>query len=255
MTATPFDLSGKVAIVTGSGRGLGRAIAKGLAEAGARVVTCSRTLEEAASAAEEIRAAGGEATAFAVDVTDPADCEALVARTLEAYGRLDVMHCNAGYDRQQAAEEVEPESLRRILAVNLEGAFYCAQAAARAMMRQGGGAIVMTSSNASMAGFRKLAPYCASKGGVDQMVRAMAVEWAGHGIRVNAIAPGYMTHLMAGTEDSEADAEIREEIAWTPMRRRGRPEELVGPSVFLASDAASFVTGVIIPVDGGYVAR
>jgi NAD(P)-dependent dehydrogenase (short-subunit alcohol dehydrogenase family) len=251
-----FSLAGKVVIVTGSGRGLGRAIAKGMAAAGAAVVTCSRTLAESQSAADEIGVAGGEAIGVEFDAARPADCERLVEAAVQHFGRLDVMHCNASIDLPQPAEQVDPDSLRQVLAVNVGGYLFCAQAAARQMMRQGkGGSIVMTSSNASLVGFPGLLSYCISKGGVDQMVRTLALEWGQQGIRVNAFNPGYMEHAMTGTEDYEQSPEIEAKaVAHTPMRRRGRVEEVVGPAIFLASDASSFMTGTVLPVDGGWCA-
>jgi len=256
MSLQLFSLAGKTAVITGSGRGLGRAVAKGMAAAGAKVVTSARTASEAESAAEEIRAAGGEALAVPVDVADKAQCDLLVERAVAAFGRLDIMHCNASIDRPQAAEEVDPASLQQILAVNVGGYLFCAQAAARQMRKQGGGgAIIMTSSNASLVAFPGIVSYCVSKGGVDLMVKTLAAEWAEHGIRVNAFNPGYMEHAMRGTETYDQDPAVAEQaIRMTPMRRRGRVEEVVGPAIFLASDASSFMTGVVIPVDGGWCA-
>jgi NAD(P)-dependent dehydrogenase (short-subunit alcohol dehydrogenase family) len=256
MSLQLFSLAGKVAIVTGSGRGLGRAIAKGMAAAGAALLTCARTGAEAESAAAEIRAAGGKAAALTADVSKPGDCERLVEQAVASFGRLDIMHCNASIDRPMPADEVDPASLEQVLSVNLGGYFYCAQAAARQMTRQGsGGAIVMTSSNASLVGFPGLLSYCASKGGVDQMVRVLAIEWADRAIRVNALNPGYMEHAMTGTEHYDQDPKVAALIEQrTPMRRRGRVEEVVGPAIFLASDASSFMTGAVLLVDGGWCA-
>ena len=150
----------------------------------------------------------------------------------------------------------DPASLEKVLAVNIGGYLFSAQAAARQMRRQGtGGAIVMTSSNASLVAFPGIVSYCISKGGVDLMVKTLAAEWAEHGIRVNAFNPGYMEHAMTGTEAYDQDPAIAEQaIQQTPMRRRGRVEEIVGPAIFLASDASSFMTGVVMPVDGGWCA-
>jgi len=255
MPFSRFSLAGKIAIITGSGRGLGRAIAKGMAEAGAAVVTCSRTQSEAESAAQEIRAGGGKARALRVDTADRADCFRLVNDTLAAYGRLDIMVCNASIDSPMPAEAIDQATLEKILAVNVGGYLYCAQAASEPMTKQGGGAIVMTSSNGSLVAFPGIAAYCASKGAVDQLVRTLAAEWAPRGIRVNAFNPGYMEHAMTGTEGYDKDPEVVEQIRrMTPMQRRGRVEEIVGPAIFLASDAASFITGVVLPVDGGWTA-
>jgi NAD(P)-dependent dehydrogenase (short-subunit alcohol dehydrogenase family) len=255
MSLDRFSLAGKTAIVTGSGRGLGRAIAKGMAQAGASVVTCSRTSAEAESAAQEIRTAGGQARGLRVDTSTRADCFRLVSDTLAAFGRLDIMVCNASIDSPMPAEQIDQATLETILAVNVGGYLYCAQAAAEPMTRQGGGSIVMTSSNGSLVAFPGIAAYCASKGAVDQLVRTLAAEWAPRGIRVNAFNPGYMEHAMTGTDVYDKDPEVIDQIRrMTPMQRRGRVEEIVGPAIFLASDAASFITGVVLPVDGGWTA-
>jgi NAD(P)-dependent dehydrogenase (short-subunit alcohol dehydrogenase family) len=255
MLFSRFSLEGKVAVVTGSGRGLGRAIAKGMAQAGAAVVTSSRNAAEAQSAADDIVAAGGRAIAVPADVSDPKACIALVEQTVAAFGRLDIMACNAGVLVANPADKATPEELDQTLRINIGGVMYCAQAAAKQMERQGGGAIVVTSSNASLVAFPDLLTYNISKGGVDQMVKTMAVEWAPRNIRVNAFNPGYLEHAMTGSEDYDSDPETEASVLrMTPMRRRGRIEEVVGVAVFLASDAASFVTGTVLPVDGGWCA-
>jgi len=250
-----FSMQGKVAIVTGSGRGLGRAIAKGLAEAGASVVTASRTAAEAESAAAEIKAAGGKALSVTTDVSDPAACEALVKRAVDAFGRLDAMLCNAGIILTNPADQATAQELERTLKINVGGAMYCAQAAAKHMSAHGGGSIVMTSSNASLVGFPDLLTYNISKGGVDMMVKTMAIEWGPRNIRVNAFNPGYLEHSMSRSEGYERNPAVEEMIRRnTPMRRRGRIEEVVSVAVFLASDASSFITGTVLPVDGGWCA-
>ena len=196
MSLELFDLTGKVAVVTGSGRGIGKVLAKGLAAAGARVVTCSRTLAEVEATAKEIGEAGGEAFALRVDITDRADCQALVDATVERFGKLDVMVCNAAYGVMQPAESTTPEAWDETIRVGLTGTFNCAQLAGRQMMKQGGGSIVVTSSTGSMVAFPGLLAYDAAKGGVDQLVRTLAAEWAGKGIRVNAFNPGYTENVM-----------------------------------------------------------
>jgi NAD(P)-dependent dehydrogenase (short-subunit alcohol dehydrogenase family) len=255
MSVSRFSLAGKVAVVTGSGRGLGRAIAQGYAEAGAAVVTSARTAGEAESAAAEIREKGGRAIAVATDVADPAACAALIEKAVAAFGRIDVLACNAGILLPNSAERVTPEELERTLRINVGGYLSCAQAAEPHMTRQGGGSIVMTSSNASLVAFPDLLTYNISKGGVDQMVRTLAVEWGGRNIRVNAFNPGYLEHAMTRSEEYDSDPKLEETIQrMTPLRRRGRLEEVVGVAIFLASDASSFVTGTVLPVDGGWCA-
>jgi NAD(P)-dependent dehydrogenase (short-subunit alcohol dehydrogenase family) len=256
MSLKLFDLTGKVAIVTGSGRGLGKVFAKGMAEAGARVVTCSRTLSEAKATAQDIIDNGGQALALKVDTTVRSDCRELAANTVEHFGELNIMVCNAGIAYFMPAEKIGQDEWKQTIETNLTGYFHCAQMAARQMIKQGGGgSIIMTSSNASMVGFPGLMAYCASKGGVDQLVRSMAVEWGCHGIRVNAINPGYTDNLMSGLESDTSGAEEEEIRRMTPMQRRGKSEEMIGPVIFLSSDASSFVTGTILPIDGGWCAK
>jgi len=255
MSLSRFSLDGKVAIVTGSGRGLGRAIAKGMAEAGAAVVTTSRSGDEAESAADEIRRAGGRAHAVTTDVADPKACAALVESAVEQFGRLDIMACNAGVIFTNPADKATQQELEQTLKINVGGVMYCAQAAAKQMAKQGGGSIVVTSSNASLVAFPDLLTYNISKGGVDMMVKTLAVEWAPQNIRVNAFNPGYLEHAMSRSEDYDRDPETEAAIRrMTPMRRRGKVDEIVGVAIFLASDASTFVTGTVLPVDGGWCA-
>ena len=255
MSLSRFSLSGKVAVVTGSGRGLGRAIAKGVAESGACVVTSARTKADCDSAAAEIRAAGGRAISVPADVSQQSDCAALIENAVKEFGRLDILICNAGVILPNLAERATPEELEQTLRTNVGGYFYCAQAAEPHMTRQGGGSIVMTSSNASLVAFPELLTYNISKAGVDQMARTLAVAWGERNIRVNAFNPGYLEHLMARSEEYERDPKVEEMIRRnTPMRRRGRVEEVVSAALFLASDASSFITGTVLPVDGGWCA-
>ena len=252
-----FDLTGKVVVVTGSGRGLGQAIAVGLGHAGASVVVCSRTIAEAEATAAEIAASGSPSLAVQVDTGDRASCERLIAITVDRFGKLDVMVNNAGIDIIEPAEDVSPDSWDQVLNVNLTGYFNCSQLAARQMIAQGsGGSIINNSSIAGRVGIAGLSAYAAAKGGVDQLTKVQAVEWAPRGIRVNAFAPGYFENVMSGATEEHRRPDKRSQVlAFTPMGRRGLPEELVGPVVFLASDASSYVTGVVLYVDGGYTAQ
>ncbi len=252
-----FDLSNKVAIVTGSGRGLGAAIARGLAGAGASVMLSSRTAAELERTKSEIAAKGGKAAATVVDTSDRTSCQRLIDDTVVAFGRVDILVNNAGIDAICAAEDLTDEAWDRVVNTNLKGYFICSQVAARQMLAQGtGGSIINNSSICSIVGVHGLTVYSATKGGVNQLTRVMAVEWAKRGIRVNAIAPGYFDNIMqdATAEHDRADKQ-KQVITFTPMARRGRPEELIGPVVFLASDASSYVTGAILFVDGGYTAQ
>lgn len=244
-----FDLTGKVAIVTGGGRGLGKAIALGLATYGADVVVVSRTPAEVESVAGQVRELGRKALALRVDTSRKADVERMVAETLNAFGHIDVLVNNAGMDNMKPALDYTEEEWDQIIDVNLKGYFLCAQAAGRVMVQQRSGSILMNSSIQGVITAPTVAPYASSKGGVNQLARTLAVEWAPYGVRVNVFAPGYFDVIMAGAVSTGTPEKVKN---WTPMARRGRPEELIGPTVFLASEASSFVTGVILLVDGGW---
>lgn len=249
-----FDLSGKTAIITGSGRGLGAAMARGLAAHGAQVVIGDRDREAAQQVAQSIQATGGIAAATFVDITQPQSCEELIQFTLNQFGQVDVLVNNAGIDIIKPALELSEAEWDKILAVDLKGQFFCAQAAAKQMSSRGG-SIINISSIASTIGIRNLVAYSAAKGGVNQLTRVMALEWAAHNVRVNAIAPGYFENIMQGATTEHDSPEKQQQIkTFTPLQRRGKPEELVGPVVFLASGASSYVTGAILSVDGGYTA-
>jgi NAD(P)-dependent dehydrogenase (short-subunit alcohol dehydrogenase family) len=251
-----FSLSNRVAIVTGSARGLGQALAKGLARQGARVVVCDLNQEGAHATAERIRTAGSEAVSTFVDVADAASCEAVVRFAVEQLGRVDVLVNNAGIDIVEPAGEITEEVWSKLLDVNLKGVLNASQSVIRQMREQGGGgSIINISSIAGLVAIPGLTTYSAAKGGVILLTRVMALELASENIRVNAIAPGYLENIMEGMVAEHARPETEERIRTrTPLGRRARLSELVGPVVFLASDAASYVTGTVLTVDGGYTA-
>jgi gluconate 5-dehydrogenase len=243
-----FDLSGRRALVTGGSQGIGLALARGLAEAGASVVLNGRDERKLAAAAAEIP---GAAT-LAFDVTDHAAVAAAIAAA-EADGPIDILVNNAGMQHRAPLDEFPPEAFQRLLETNVTGIFNVAQACARHMIPRGRGKIVnITSVNALLAR-ATIAPYTATKGAVANLTKGMATDWARHGLNCNAIGPGYMrTPLNEALSSDPAFNEWLERR--TPAGRWGAPEELVGACVFLASDAASFVNGQVIYVDGGLTA-
>ncbi len=246
-----FDLSGKVAVVTGGGRGLGRAIAGGLAQHGAQLVLCGRNAATLQAAAAEF---GGDVLVHAGDVSREADVVALRDAALERFGRIDVLVNNAGVNPiYKTIENTSLEEWSHIVDVNLTGTFLCTKYIGGAMAAAGSGSIINISSVAGHVGLRRSVPYCATKGGVEMLTRAAALDWATKGVRVNCIAPGYFeTDLTAGMIANETmSARL---LAQTPMGRFGRDPDIVGAAVFLASPASAYVTGQSLAVDGGYLA-
>jgi NAD(P)-dependent dehydrogenase (short-subunit alcohol dehydrogenase family) len=251
-----FDLTDRVVIVTGAGRGLGRVLAHGLAAQGARVVAADVNADGARATVASTVAAGGRAVCRTVDVADRASCEVLVHDVVAEFGVVNALVNNAGIDVVERVGHVSEAAWRRIVDVNLAGVMHMSQSVINALLAQRKpGAIVSISSIASTIGIPGLAAYSAAKAGIDQLTRVMAVELAASGIRVNAIAPGYLENIMHGLEQEHADpAKQRYIETRTPMGRRARLEELVGPVSFLLSDAASYITGAILAVDGGFTA-
>ncbi|MBA4180628.1 MAG: 2-deoxy-D-gluconate 3-dehydrogenase [Anaerolinea sp.] len=248
-----FDLTGRVAIVTGAGRGLGKTMALALAAAGADVVVSSRTAAEIDSVRDDIRGLGRRSEAIAADSTREADCEALVARAVERLGRLDILVNNAGTNVRKPVLELSAEEYRGVLRTNLEGYFFCARAAGGAMVRQGSGKVINISSIMGRVALPGQAAYASSKGAIEQLTKVMALEWAARGVQVNAVAPAYFETEL--TKPLFEDRERREFIEErTPMGRWGQPHELAGAVIFLASDASSFMTGHTLVVDGGWTA-
>ena len=247
-----FSVADKIVCITGSSRGLGKSLARGFAENGSKVIISSFNSEELEYAKNELASDNLAVEAVEADVTRRQDCELLINRAIERFGHLDVLICNAGIDIIKPAESYDESEWDRIIDTNLRGYFYCAQFAGRHMLANKKGSIIMTSSIAGALGVPGLTPYAASKGGINQLVRTMAVEWAPKGVRVNAVAPGYIENIMTGLRYDENDPYQKRVIDFTPMGRRGAREEFLGAYIFLASEAASFVTGEIIYVDGGY---
>lgn len=249
-----FDLSGQTALVTGAGRGLGRAIALALAEAGAHVAFLSRTAEEVESAAAEVAAQGGHALGLAADVSRVDDLELAVARTEAELGPLSILVHAAGTTTVGEAMALTEAEWDLVMGVNLKAGFFLAQAAARRMAPRGYGRIIQIASILGLVGIGNVAPYCASKGGLVNLTRALALEWARYGITVNAVAPGYVETAM--NRDALADPQFRQHILdRTPLRRLGQPEEVAAAALYLASREAGFVTGHVLTVDGGWVAQ
>ena len=250
--ANPFDLTGKVAIVTGGNGGLGLGMASGLARAGARVAIAARRRDKAEAALAQIGEIGAETFFVETDVSDRASCEAMADAVVERFGGIDILIANAGIADGGKPEKIAGDAWQRVLDINLNGTLFAAQAVHPHMAKAGGGKIVTIGSMMSIFGSPQSVSYAASKGGVVALTRSLAIAWARDNIQVNAILPGWLvTDMVAGAKAArpEFDAAI---VARTPARRWGEPGDMAGTAVFLCSAASDFVTGTAIPVDGGY---
>ncbi|PYQ12397.1 MAG: short-chain dehydrogenase [Acidobacteria bacterium] len=245
-----FDLSGRVALVTGASRGLGQYLARALAQAGADLVVTARRREDTESFARELRALGRGAASLSLDVRDEASIRNMAEEAEAAFGKVDILVNNAGCNVRKPSVEVAWEDWNKVLDTNLRGTFFVAQAVARRMIPRGYGRIVNIGSVTSVFGYGGIAPYCASRGGVKQLTMSLADEWGRHGINVNCLAPGWFR--------TEQNKVLYENPSWVeylreriPLHRPGLPDDLDGAIVFLASEASAYVTGQTLLVDGG----
>lgn len=248
---TLFDLSGKVAVITGASRGLGQYFGRALAKAGADLVITSRTLDTLFEFQKEIQGMGRRAVPVELDVLDRESIHALAGSTLDAYGKVDILVNNAGLNIRKPSLKVTWQDWDTILDTNLKGQFFCAQAFAPHMIERGHGRMINVGSCTSVFGMEGIVPYTASRGGVLQMTKGLAAEWGQHGITVNCLAPGWFKTAQNQVlyEDETWAGKLNDRI---PLERPGNPNDLDGTVVFLASDASEYITGQIILVDGGF---
>jgi 2-deoxy-D-gluconate 3-dehydrogenase len=252
MLMNPFDLTGRVAIVTGGNGGIGLGMAEGLAAAGAAIVVAARNREKSLAAVAALKAAGAAVEFIALDVADPQSCHDMVQQAVDRFGRLDILVNNAGMSIRKPPQDYAIAEWRSVLDTNLTGALSCCQAAYPVMQRQRGGKIINIASMFAIFGAAYAAAYSASKGALVQLTKSLATAWAPDNIQINAVLPGWI--------DTELTRDARRQVAGlnerilnrTPAGRWGAPEDMAGIAVFLAAPASDFVTGAAIPVDGGF---
>lgn len=249
-----FDLKDKIAIITGSTKGIGRGIIEGMALAGAKVVVVSRSQEDCDRVAAEIRESGGNALSVAADLTDLNAIKDLVEKSIAHYGRIDILVNNAGTAITKKAELLTEADWDHVLNIDLKAVFFTSQAVGHQMISQKSGKIVNVASIMGLVGDRQILPYCVAKGGVIQMTKALSLEWARHNIQVNALCPGYVITPM-NEADFRNEKILDHVIGKIPVRRLGQVPDMVGAAVFLASPAADYMTGQNIVVDGGWTAE
>jgi 2-deoxy-D-gluconate 3-dehydrogenase len=247
-----FDLTGKVAIVTGGNGGIGLGMAQGMASCGATIVIAGRNAEKAKSALAELRDYGVTSVFLTADVTKKAECVKLVADTVAQFGRLDILVNNAGTAIRKMPQDYTEEEWHHVLDTNLTSAFLCSQAAYQSMKAAGGGKMINIGSMMSLFGAPYATPYASSKGGIVQMTRALATAWAKDNIQVNAVLPGWIDTELTRTARRQVEGLHERVENRTPAGRWGVPPDMSGVAAFLASPASDFVTGTAIPVDGGY---
>jgi len=246
-----FDLKGKIAIVTGGNRGIGFAVARGLAKAGAAVVIANRNADAGQKAAEVIRNNGFRATAIPTDVSRKSSVQSLVDAVLQEFSRIDILVNSAGVIDRGRVEDFTEAQYDYIMDINLKGLFFCCQLVGKQMLKQGRGKIINISSNVSEVIQAGRVVYAASKAGVSHLTRGLALEWAKHHINVNAIGPGPTITELNRKYFEDNPADLQERIDSIPMARVGDPQDLVGAAIFLASEASNYVTGQTLLVDGG----
>jgi 2-deoxy-D-gluconate 3-dehydrogenase len=252
MNTNPFDLGGRVAVVTGGNGGIGLGMARGLAEAGADIAIVGRNEAKSTAAATELQQLGVKAISIVADVTEPAAVAAMVERTVRELGRIDILVNNAGINIRKPPQALDLEEWDRVIRTNLTSAFLCSQAAYPAMKAAGGGKVINIGSMMSIFGASFAPAYAASKGGIVQFTRSCAVAWAADNIQANAVLPGWIDTDLTRRAREQIDGLHDKVLARTPAARWGAAADFAGIAVFLASRASDFVTGTAIPVDGGF---